>query len=165
MAKYGINQFIGGELREFSVDPVKILGAIYYAGLEIQERFVYFDENNVEFEEQNAAGTLRGENTHEITDKWIMVVSDNFSEQVEIKVPLDFDGSMISHLEEIHLTGKTTSSPYSSTFETVQANGNTRPVPKITFTLKAEGVEVGAPKLNGKPNTKPQEEQAKPKNK
>jgi hypothetical protein len=165
MAKYGLNQFINGELREFTVDPVKKLGSIYYGGVEIQERFVYFDENNVEFEEQNAGGTLRAENTHEIIDKWIMVTSDNFKEQVEIKVPLDFDGSKIPHLEEIHLTGEVTSSPYSSMFETVLPNGNTRRVPKITFTLKAEDVKVGAPKTSGKQAAKPQEGQVKPENK
>ncbi|GAB7391602.1 hypothetical protein [Lactococcus garvieae] len=166
MAKYGINQFINGELREFTVDPVSLLGPTYFGGVEVQERFDYVDvETGEKFEEQNAGETLKPVNTHEIEDKWIMVVTDNFSQSVEVKVPLDFDESKFAHLEEIHLTGKVTSSPFSSMFETVLPNGNTRRVPKITFTLKAESVKAGAPKSTGKQGNKPQEGQAKPENK
>jgi hypothetical protein len=141
MAKYGIDTFN----RRFDVSQDVVYGALTFTGVEVSERFryvnsdtgaVYATREEAPYSERAA---LRAENTHEIDAKYLLAYSSKQKDNMDIKIPTDFDESTLSYGEKLKVKGLVLV-PFVAERE-VEVNGNTRRVDRIAFAAQVEGVE------------------------
>ncbi|MBQ3640575.1 hypothetical protein II906_01380, partial [bacterium] len=117
------------------------------------ERFNYEDtetgaiyDNQAELDKEQPDKNLQKvENTHKIEQLYVQVYSEVQKDNMDIRVPLDFDDTKFKMNDRVRLTGKVVARLQTGTkrVEVTTANGRTRQevVPDYYFTVSAEGLE------------------------
>ena len=147
--KYGLDTFN----KEYSVDVEATYGGLTYLDTIASERFNYEDtetgaiyDNQAELDKEQPDKNLQKvENTHEIEHLYVQVYSEVQKDNMDIRVPVDFDDSKFNMNDNVRLTGKVVARLQTGTkrVEVTTANGRTRQevVPDYYFTVSAEGLE------------------------
>lgn len=147
--KYGLDTFNKG----YSVDVEATYGGLTYLDTIASERFNYEDtetgaiyDNQAELDKEQPDKNLQKvENTHKIEQLYVQVYSEVQKDNMDIRVPLDFDDSKFNMNDNVRLTGKVVARLQTGTkrVEVTTANGRTRQevVPDYYFTVSAEGLE------------------------
>lgn len=161
MAKYGVKSFENNQVVKYAINAEDTYGTLSFTGAEIQEKFIYVDEEGQIFDEQNEAGTLKAQNTNEAEQKYLLAYSSKLQDIMDIKVPLDFDESKLKVRQKIKLIGASVTIGSSRKEVKVQTrNGeNTQRVPQKLFYTQVEKVEIVGneqPQAQHKPQAQPQ---------
>ncbi|WP_416183363.1 MAG: DUF961 domain-containing protein [Pseudolactococcus raffinolactis] len=147
--KYGLDTFNKG----YSVDVKETYGDLIYLDTIASERFNYEDtetgaiyDNQAELDKEQPDKNLQKvENTHKIEQLYVQVYSEVQKDNMDIRVPLDFDDTKFKMNDRVRLTGKVVARLQTGTkrVEVTTANGRTRQevVPDYYFTVSAEGLE------------------------
>ena len=147
--KYGLYTFNKG----YSVDVKETYGDLIYLDTIASERFNYEDtetgaiyDNQAELDKEQPDKNLQKvENTHKIEQLYVQVYSEVQKDNMDIRVPLDFDDTKFKMNDRVRLTGKVVARLQTGTkrVEVTTANGRTRQevVPDYYFTVSAEGLE------------------------
>ena len=147
--KYGLDTFNKG----YSVDVKETYGDLIYLDTIASERFNYEDtetgaiyDSQAELDKEQPDKNLQKvENTHEIEHLYVQVYSEVQKDNMDIRVPLDFDDTKFKMNDRVRLTGKVVARLQTGTkrVEVTTANGRTRQevVPDYYFTVSAEGLE------------------------
>jgi hypothetical protein len=147
--KYGLDTFN----KEYSVDVEATYGGLTYLDTIASERFNYEDtetgaiyDNQAELDKEQPDKNLQKvENTHEIEHLYVQVYSEVQKDNMDIRVPVDFDDSKFNINDNVRLIGKVVARLQTGTkrVEVTTANGRTRQevVPDYYFTVSAEGLE------------------------
>ena len=147
--KYGLDTFN----KEYSVDVEATYGGLTYLDTIASERFNYEDtetgaiyDNQAELDKEQPDKNLQKvENTHKIEQLYVQVYSEVQKDNMDIRVPLDFDDTKFKMNDRIRLTGRVVARLQTGTkrVEVTTANGRTRQevVPDYYFTVSAEGLE------------------------
>ena len=147
--KYGLDTFN----KEYSVDVEATYGGLTYLDTIASERFNYEDtetgaiyDNQAELDKEQPDKNLQKvENTHKIEQLYVQVYSEVQKDNMDIRVPLDFDDTKFNINDRVRLTGKVVARLQTGTkrVEVTTANGRTRQevVPDYYFTVSAEGLE------------------------
>ena len=147
--KYGLDTFNKG----YSVDVEATYGELTYLDTIASERFNYEDtetgaiyDNQAELDKEQPDKNLQKvENTHKIEQLYVQVYSEVQKDNMDIRVPLDFDDTKFKMNDRVRLTGKVVARLQTGTkrVEVTTANGRTRQevVPDYYFTVSAEGLE------------------------
>lgn len=147
--KYGLDTFN----KEYSVDVEATYGGLTYLDTIASERFNYEDtetgaiyDNQAELDKEQPDKNLQKvENTHKIEQLYVQVYSEVQKDNMDIRVPVDFDDSKFNINDNVRLIGKVVARLQTGTkrVEVTTANGRTRQevVPDYYFTVSAEGLE------------------------
>ena len=147
--KYGLDTFN----KEYSVDVEATYGGVTYLDPIASERFNYeytetgaIYDNQAELDKEQPDKNLQKvENTHKIEQLYVQVYSEVQKDNMDIRVPLDFDDTKFKMNDRVRLTGKVVARLQTGTkrVEVTTANGRTRQevVPDYYFTVSAEGLE------------------------
>ncbi|QIW50474.1 hypothetical protein [Pseudolactococcus raffinolactis] len=147
--KYGLDTFNKG----YSVDVKETYGDLIYLDTIASERFNYEDtetgaiyDNQAELDKEQPDKNLQKvENTHKIEQLYVQVYSEVQKDNMDIRVPLDFDDTKFKMNDRVRLTGKVVARLQTGTkrVEVTTANGRTRQevVPDYYFTVSSEGLE------------------------
>ena len=147
--KYGLYTFNKG----YSVDVKETYGDLIYLDTIASERFNYEDtetgaiyDSQAELDKEQPDKNLQKvENTHKIEQLYVQVYSEVQKDNMDIRVPLDFDDTKFKMNDRVRLTGKVVARLQTGTkrVEVTTANGRTRQevVPDYYFTVSAEGLE------------------------
>ena len=147
--KYGLDTFNKG----YSVDVKETYGDLIYLDTIASERFNYEDtetgaiyDSQAELDKEQPDKNLQKvENTHEIEHLYVQVYSEVQKDNMDIRVPLDFDDTKFKMNDRVRLTGKVVARLQTGTkrVEVTTANGRTRQevVPDYYFTVSSEGLE------------------------
>ena len=147
--KYGLDTFN----KEYSVDVKETYGELTYLDTVASERFIYEDletgaiyDSQAELDrEQPDKNLQKVENTHELEQLYVQVYSEVQKDNMDIRVPLDFDDSKFKMNDIVRLTGKVVARLQRGTkrVEVTTANVRTRQetVADYFFTVSAEGLE------------------------
>ena len=147
--KYGLDTFNKG----YSVDVKETYGDLIYLDTIASERFNYEDtetgaiyDSQAELDKEQPDKNLQKvENTHKIEQLYVQVYSEVQKDNMDIRVPLDFDDTKFKMNDRVRLTGKVVARLQTGTkrVEVTTANGRTRQevVPDYYFTVSAEGLE------------------------
>jgi hypothetical protein len=146
--KYGLDTFN----KEYSVDVEATYGGLTYLDTIASERFNYEDtetgaiyDNQAELDKEQPDKNLQKvENTHKIEQLYVQVYSEVQKDNMDIRVPLDFDDTKFKMNDRVRLTGKVIARLQTGTkrVEVTTANGRTRQevVPDYYFTVSSEGL-------------------------
>ena len=147
--KYGLDTFNKG----YSVDVKETYGDLIYLDTIVSERFNYEDtetgaiyDSQAELDKEQPDKNLQKvENTHKIEQLYVQVYSEVQKDNMDIRVPLDFDDTKFKMNDRVRLTGKVIARLQTGTkrVEVTTANGRTRQevVPDYYFTVSSEGLE------------------------
>ena len=147
--KYGLDTFN----KEYSVDVKETYGDLIYLDTIASERFNYEDtetgaiyDSQAELDKEQPDKNLQKvENTHEIEHLYVQVYSEVQKDNMDIRVPVDFDDSKFNINDNVRLTGKVVARLQTGTkrVDITTANGRTRQetVADYFFTVSAEGLE------------------------
>ncbi|MDT2767020.1 hypothetical protein P7H38_10070 [Lactococcus raffinolactis] len=147
--KYGLDTFNKG----YSVDVKETYGDLIYLDTIASERFNYEDtetgaiyDSQAELDKEQPDKNLQKvENTHKIEQLYVQVYSEVQKDNMDIRVPLDFDDTKFKMNDRVRLTGKVIARLQTGTkrVEVTTANGRTRQevVPDYYFTVSSEGLE------------------------
>ena len=147
--KYGLDTFN----KEYSVDVEATYGDLIYLDTIASERFNYEDtetgaiyDSQAELDKEQPDKNLQKvENTHKIEQLYVQVYSEVQKDNMDIRVPLDFDDTKFKMNDRVRLTGKVIARLQTGTkrVEVTTANGRTRQevVPDYYFTVSSEGLE------------------------
>ena len=147
--KYGLYTFNKG----YSVDVKETYGDLIYLDTIASERFNYEDtetgaiyDNQAELDKEQPDKNLQKvENTHKIEQLYVQVYSEVQKDNMDIRVPLDFDDTKFKMNDRVRLIGKVVARLQTGTkrVDVTTANGRTRQevVPDYYFTVSAEGLE------------------------
>ncbi|MBW9297808.1 hypothetical protein D9N16_03370 [Lactococcus raffinolactis] len=167
--KYGLDTFN----KEYSVDVEATYGGLTYLDTIASERFNYEDtetgaiyDSQAELDkEQPDKKFQKVENTHKIEQLYVQVYSEVQKDNMDIRVPLDFDDTKFKMNDRVRLTGKVIARLQTGTkrVDVTTANGRTRQetVADYYFTVSAEGLEKVV--TDFKPTQPQPESQPKPK--
>src|SRR5574337_996453 len=170
--KYGLDTFN----KEYSVDVKETYGDLIYLDTIASERFNYEDtetgaiyDSQAELDKEQPDKNLQKvENTHEIEHLYVQVYSEVQKDNMDIRVPVDFDDSKFNMNDNVRLTGKVVARLQTGTkrVDVTTANGRTRQeiVADYYFTVSAEGLEkilADSKPMQSEPQPKPKEENQK----
>ncbi|QDK70740.1 DUF961 domain-containing protein [Lactococcus protaetiae] len=144
MAKYGVEEFKDGQPIKYPINAEATYGILTFNGSEINEKFVYVDDEGEIHERQNERETWLAQNTGEITGKFILAYSSEKADVMDIKVPLDFDLERLTFGQKLKLVGASATVQNAQKEEKVTTrNGEQiRLVPCKVFPVQVENVEV-----------------------
>lgn len=153
MAKYGIDAFKDGQPIKFPIDVEETYGNLTFNGSEVNEKFVYIDDDGEIHERQNSQNSWLAQNTGEITAKFILAYSSRQGDVMDIKVPLDFDLESLTFGQNIELVGADAIINDSVKEEKIiTRNGEQiRTVPCKVFPVQVEDVKAKDSKATSQP--------------
>ena len=155
MAKYGVEEFKDGQPIKYPINAEATYGTLTFNGSEVNEKFVYVDDEGEIHERQNERGTWLAQNTHEIVGQFILAYSSKKADNMDIKVPLEFDLNSLTFGQKIKLVGASATVQDSQKEDKVTTrNGEQiRLVPCKVFPVQVENVEIVTDKSQGQAKT------------